>query len=42
MKPSFLNLEKVGNALCKCLIGKAGIDARGENDALMKKGLRLK
>ena len=41
MKPSFLKLKKVGKGPCKCLIVKVEKSARGENAALMKKGLRL-
>jgi hypothetical protein len=38
MKPSFLKTKKVVKGLCKCLIKKAEMHARGENGALMKKG----
>ena len=39
-KPSFLKMKKGAKGLCKCLISQAENDARSENDALMKKGLR--
>ena len=40
MKPSFLKMKKVYKCLFKSLIIKVVNGACGENDALMKKGLR--
>ena len=40
-KPNFLKTENPDKGLCKLLKGKAEKGARGENGALMKKGLRL-
>ena len=39
-KPNFWKPENPGKGLCKLLKEKAEKGARGENDALMKKGLR--
>ena len=41
MKPSFLECQKSVKSLGKCLIKKAEKGASSQNDALMKKGLRL-
>ena len=38
--PNFLKPENPDKGLCKSLKGKAEKGDRGENDALMKKGLR--
>ena len=40
MKPNFLKTENLGKGLCKLLKEKAKKGVRGENGALMKKGLR--
>ena len=39
-KPNFLKTENPDKGLCKLLKGKAEKGVRGENGALMKKGLR--
>ena len=39
-KPNFLKTENPGKGLCKLLKEKAEKGVRGENGALMKKGLR--
>ena len=40
MKPNFLKTENLGKGLCKLLKENAKKGVRGENGALMKKGLR--